>query len=88
MFFSFGVAFASDPFLQVHRRVQIHVNLKNMTDFFLHICKDLLKYVQFAREHGRQYKSAAEIHLRRQIFNENYKNMMEHNARFFDQMHW
>ena len=80
------MAFASDPFLQVHRRAKIHFNLKNM--IFLHICKDLLKYVQFAREHGRQYKSAAEIHLRRQIFNENYKNMMEHNARFFDQMHW
>ena len=85
MFFSFGVAFASDPFLQVRRSAKIHLNLKS--SFFLHF-KELLKYVQFAREHGRQYKSAAEIHLRRQIFNENYKNMMEHNARFFDQMHW
>merc|ERR1712037_570528 len=52
LFFSFGSAFASDPFLQ------------------------------FAREHGRQYNSAAEVHLRRQIFNENYQSMQEHNARF------
>ena len=39
------------------------------------------KSVQFAREHGRQYNSAAEVHLRRQIFNENYQSMQEHNAR-------
>ena len=37
--------------------------------------------MQFAREHGRQYNSAAEVHLRRQIFNENYNSMQEHNAR-------
>ena len=40
------------------------------------------KSVQFAREHGRQYNSAAEVHLRRQIFNENYQSMQEHNARW------
>merc|ERR1712012_436867 len=39
-------------------------------------------FLQFAREHGRNYKSGAEVHLRREIFNENYKSMMEHNARF------
>ena len=37
--------------------------------------------MQFAGEHGRQYNSAAEVHLRRQIFNENYNSMQEHNAR-------
>jgi len=39
-------------------------------------------FLQFAREHGRNYKSGAEVQLRREIFNENYKSMMEHNARF------
>ena len=41
----------------------------------------IAKKKQFAREHGRNYKSGAEVHLRREIFNENYKSMMEHNAR-------
>ena len=41
---------------------------------------------QFAREHGRKYKSGAEVHLRGEIFNENYKSMMEHNARSAGQL--
>ena len=41
----------------------------------------ILKSAQFARGHGRQYNSAAEVHLRRQIFDENYQSMQEHNAR-------
>ena len=50
--------------------------------------KELLqRKKQFAREHGRNYKSGAEVHLRREIFNENYKSMMEHNARSAGQLH-
>ena len=49
--------------------------------------KELLqRKKQFAREHGRNYKSGAEVHLRREIFNENYKSMMEHNARSAGQL--
>ena len=46
----------------------------------------IAKKKQFAREHGRNYKSGAEVHLRREIFNENYKSMMEHNARSAGQL--
>ena len=49
--------------------------------------KNCCEKKQFAREHGRNYKSGAEVQLRREIFNENYKSMMEHNARSAGQLH-
>merc|ERR1712179_481753 len=39
-------------------------------------------FLQFAKEQGKQYKSGAELQLRRAIFQANYDDMMEHNARF------
>jgi len=39
-------------------------------------------FLQFAKEHGKQYKSRAELTLRRSIFQANYDDMMAHNARF------
>merc|ERR1719430_340314 len=39
-------------------------------------------FLQFAQEHGKQYKSRAEYNLRKTIFMENYESMMAHNARF------
>jgi cathepsin L len=39
-------------------------------------------FLQFAKENGKQYKSAAELQLRRSIFEDNYDSMMAHNARF------
>merc|ERR1712126_31294 len=46
----------------------------------LTVAKD--PFLQFAKEHGKQYKSRAELLLRRSIFQANYDDMMAHNARF------
>ena len=86
-----GLAAASDPFLQVglakllHKKWYKHFNMKSTNPIHKkNYCKEKK---QFAREHGRNYKSGAEVHLRREIFNENYKSMMEHNARSAGQLH-
>ena len=81
-----GLAAASDPFLQVGLAKLLHRIWNILTE---NPQKELLqrKKKQFAREHGRNYKSGAEVHLRREIFNENYKSMMEHNARSAGQLH-
>lgn len=39
-------------------------------------------FLQFSKEHGKQYKSKAELLLRRSIFQHNYDSMMAHNARY------
>lgn len=39
-------------------------------------------FLEFVREHGRQYRSSAELQLRRTVFMENYDSMLAHNARF------
>merc|ERR1712226_1689433 len=39
-------------------------------------------FLEFVREHGRQYRSSAELQLRRTVFMENYDSMQAHNARF------
>ena len=85
-----GLAAASDPFLQVGLARLLHKIWYKTFQQKIHKFnpqKELLqRKKQFAREHGRNYKSGAEVHLRREIFNENYKSMMEHNARSAGQL--
>ena len=86
-----GLAAAFDPFLQVGLAKLLHKIWYKTFEQKIHKSNPQKKLLrekkQFAREHGRNYKSGAEVHLRREIFNENYKSMMEHNARSAGQLH-